>query len=60
MFLLFIVRCSCEGVNLKLLMRIVIGINKIKEIMVIIEKRLMLFKVFCFNIINFNRIVGFN
>jgi len=42
--------CKCEGVTLNPSMRIAKGTSKIKEIMVIIEKRLMLSKASCFNI----------
>lgn len=45
--------CNCEGVNLNPSMRIATGTNKTKEIMVIIEKRLMLSKASCFNRTNF-------
>lgn len=60
MFSSLTARCSCEGVNLKPSMRIATGTNKTREIMVIIEKRLMLSKASCFNTTNFNRIAGFN
>lgn len=46
MFSLTAIR-NCEGVSLNPSMRIATGTNKMKEIMVITEKRLMLSKASC-------------